>query len=154
MRLTRAGEYAVRCVLFLSGRGKGAVINRKEIARQMEIPEQFLTKIAQNLGRAGILEIVQGARGGFRLKKSPKSLNLLEVIEAVIGEVFLSDCLMRPESCFRNRSCSVNRVWERARKQLRETLRETTFSGLLDEESCFPAPLIPMDQIKKTASGR
>jgi Rrf2 family iron-sulfur cluster assembly transcriptional regulator len=59
------------------------------------------------------------------------------VVEAVIGTIFLNDCLMRPESCKRSRSCSVNRVWEKAKNQLRETLKEITFDQLLKEENCF-----------------
>jgi DNA-binding IscR family transcriptional regulator len=33
----------------------------------MDIPAQFLGKIAQQLARAGIIEIVQGSKGGYRL---------------------------------------------------------------------------------------
>lgn len=130
MRLTRAGEYAVRCVLYLSALGNGVVASRKEIAREMDIPDQFLCKIAQQLSRAGILEIVQGPKGGFRLLISPDKMSLLEVVEAVIGEIFLNDCLMRPDSCARSHTCTVNKVWEKARNQLRDTLRETTFDKL------------------------
>ena len=32
MRLTRAGEYAVRCMLYLSKKGQGNLISRQEIA--------------------------------------------------------------------------------------------------------------------------
>ena len=64
MKLTRAGEYAVRCLLYLSTQGIGVVCKRKQIAVKMDIPDQFLGKIAQQLARAGFLEIVQGARGG------------------------------------------------------------------------------------------
>jgi len=58
-------------------------------------------------------------------------------VEAVTGEIFLNDCLMRPDSCARSGSCAMNMVWERARNQLRETLREATFEKLLKDESCL-----------------
>ena len=137
MRLTRAGEYAVRCVLYLSSQGQGVVCNRKKIAEAMDIPDPFLGKIAQQLARAGLIEIVQGSKGGLRLVASPEAISLLEVVEAVIGEIFLNDCLMRPESCNRSNTCAVHWVWEKARNQLRETLRDATFARLLREDSCF-----------------
>ena len=137
MRLTRAGEYAVRCVLYLSAQKEEEMATRKEIALAMDIPEQFLSKIAQQLSRAGILQIVQGSKGGFRLVVSPEKLSLLDVVEAVTGEILLNDCLLRPDSCARSCVCSVNRVWEKARDQLRNTLRGATFAGLLKEEHCF-----------------
>jgi Rrf2 family protein len=137
MRLTRAGEYAVRCMLYLSRLGMGKVVSRMEIARAMDIPSQFLGKIAQQLARGGYLEIVQGPKGGFRLVVAPENLTLLGVIEAIIGEIYLNDCLMRPESCHRSPACTVYQVWQKARRQLRETLEQTTFADLLTETSCF-----------------
>ena len=136
MRLTRAGEYAVRCVLYLASKGVGIICNRKQIAAEMDIPDQFLGKIAQQLARAGFLEIVQGAKGGLKLAVAPQNLTLLDVVEAVIGEIFLNDCVIRPESCRRSQACTVHQVWETARSQLRDTLREATFASLLTEDSC------------------
>jgi DNA-binding IscR family transcriptional regulator len=71
--------------------------------------------------------------------RSPETLSLLDVVEAVTGEIFLNDCIMRPESCFRSPGCSIHRVWEKAREQLRNTLRKATFAKMLEEETCFPS---------------
>jgi len=150
MRLTRAGEYAVRCVLYLSSCPKQEVVSRKEIAEAMDIPEQFLGKIAQRLARSGIVEIVQGARGGFRLLRPPDKLTLLNVVEATIGEIFLNDCLMNPGICMRSAACAVNKIWERARDQLRETLGKATFKSLLDSQSCM-SPSLPSRAKTKAA---
>ncbi len=140
IRLTRAGEYGVRCILFLAGNGQGKVVGRVEIAQAMDIPEQFLSKIAQQLARSGFIEIIQGAKGGYRLLFSPDKLSLLDVVESVTGEIFLNDCVMRPDSCFRSPECSIHRVWEKAREQLRNTLREATFAKLIEDETCiFPS---------------
>ena len=137
MRLIRAGEYAIRCMLYLSCLGVGKIGSRMEIAQAMDIPAQFLSKIAQQLARAGYIEIVQGPKGGFRLIMPTEKVNLLGVIEAVIGEIYLNDCLMRPDSCHRSPTCNVYQVWEKARRQLRQTLEETTFASLQTESSCF-----------------
>lgn len=137
MRLTRAGEYAVRCMLYLSCLGVNRIGSRMKIAKAMDIPPQFLVKIAQQLARANYIEIVQGPKGGFRLIVPPEKVTLLGVIEAVIGEIYLNDCVMRPDSCYRSSTCSVYRVWQKARRQLRQTLKETTFASLQAEPSCF-----------------
>ena len=137
MRLSRAAEYAVRCMLYLSVSGRGVLVSRRTVATQMDIPEQFLGKIAQQLARAGLIEIIQGAKGGFRLAVPPDHLNLLTVIEAVIGEIFLNDCIVRPESCDRSPTCKVHVVWDNVRSQLRDSLRNVTFSTLIDESPAF-----------------
>ena len=137
MRLIRAGEYAIRCMLYLSCLGVGKIGSRMEIAQAMDIPAQFLSKIAQQLARAGYIEIVQGPKGGFRLIIPTEKVTLLGVIEAVTGKIYLEDCQMRPDSCHRSPTCNVYQVWEKARRQLRQTLEETTFASLQTESSCF-----------------
>lgn len=136
MRLTRAGEYAVRCVMCLAKNGTDKIVSRHEVSASGNIPPHFLAKIAQQLSRAGIIEILQGARGGYRLLIPPEKLSLLDVIEAIIGEIFLNDCVVRPESCHASSSCAVNSVWLKARDQLRQTLDQVTFAELIEDESC------------------
>ena len=106
---------------------------QSQIATAMDIPGPFLGKIAQQLARAGYIEILQGARGGLKLVVSPEKLTLLDIVETVIGEIFLNDCLLRPDACNRSRSCAAHHVWNKARDQLRTTLREATFADLLKE---------------------
>jgi len=135
MRLTRAGEYAIRCISYLASQDSGIVSKRKQIAEAMDIPDQFLGKIAQQLAQAGLIEIVQGSKGGLRLVIPPGKITMLEVIEAVIGEIFLNDCIFRPDSCNRSNTCAAHQVWQKARDQLRDTLREATFDKLCSERN-------------------
>jgi Rrf2 family iron-sulfur cluster assembly transcriptional regulator len=137
MRLTRAGEYAVRCVLYLSKKGKGILVSRKEIADHAVIPPHFLAKIAQDLAKAGMIEIRQGSRGGFSLLVEPRDITLLSVVETMIGEIFLNDCVVRPDSCEATSGCAVHNVWMQARDQLRDTLRNVTFAQLLEQPVCI-----------------
>ena len=140
MRLTRAGEYAVRCVLYLARHGKGVLVSRQEIADQAEVPSHFLAKIAQQLARLGIIEVRQGARGGYVLLKDPARLTMLEVIEGIIGEISLNDCVGRPDSCHNSPTCVVHQVWCTANEQLRTTLQQVTFATLLKNEECCIVP--------------
>ncbi|HHD63170.1 MAG TPA: Rrf2 family transcriptional regulator [Desulfobulbaceae bacterium] len=139
MRLTRAAEYAIRCMVYLSKQGTGILTSRQEIAERADIPTHFLAKIAQDLARAGFIEIKQGARGGFILLKPPEMISLLEVVETMIGEIYLNDCVARPSSCKIAYECAVHRVWMNARDQLRETLALVDFAQLVKEESCLAA---------------
>ena len=138
MRLTRAAEYAIRCILYLAKKGQGVLTSRRDIAENAEIPLHFLAKIAQDLAKAGFIEIRQGAKGGFSLIRNPEDITLLEVVETMIGEIYLNDCIARPSSCNIMDACAVHRVWIKARVQLRNTLREVTFAQLVHDRSCIP----------------
>jgi len=148
MRLTRAAEYAIRCMVYLAKQGRGILTSRQEIAQQADIPAHFLAKIAQDLAKAGFIKIKQGARGGFILLKDPAKISLLEVVETMIGEIFLNDCVARPSSCKVTYSCAVHQVWLDARDQLRETLGRVDFAQLVEKESCIPA--FPASELNST----
>lgn len=96
MRLTREGEYGIRCRLYLCRACPDRIVSRKEVAAEMDIPEQFLANVAKRLATQGFLEILQGVRGGYRLLVRPEDLTLLDVVEAMEGEIFLNECLMLP----------------------------------------------------------
>lgn len=137
MKITRAAEYAVRCVLYLAQKEKGELVTRQEISEGADIPAKFLAKIAQDLAKAQLLEIKQGAKGGFRLLQVPQKITLLQVVEIMIGEIYLNDCASNPGSCRASSNCSVNRIWIKARTELRNTLAAANFADLAKQKSCF-----------------
>lgn len=138
MRLTRAGEYAIRCISYLSSKGVGVSIPKQEVVERGEIPASFLSKIAQDLSKAGLIEIKQGAKGGYVLLKDPQSISLLEVVEIMIGKIYLNDCVGRPAACPSSPRCLVHRVWDKASEQLRETLANANFAQLSKQSFCIP----------------
>jgi Rrf2 family transcriptional regulator, iron-sulfur cluster assembly transcription factor len=141
MRLTRAGEYAIRCITYLSKKGVGVFAKKLEISQNAEIPAGFLAKIVQDLGKAGLLEIKQGSKGGYCLIRDPREITLLEVVEIMIGRIYLNDCVVRPKRCPSNPRCKVHRVWDDASSQLRENLANTNFAHLIEEDYCVSGDL-------------
>jgi len=149
MRLTRAGEYAIRCMIYLAHNGKGVLVSKQEICERAEIPGHFLAKIAQELAKAQLITITQGPKGGYALLPRPESVSLLRVVEVMIGEIFLNDCIDRPQSCTVSKSCSVHKVWATARNQLRDTLAAVNLAELSEKESCIPVFPIPLGSNSK-----
>jgi Rrf2 family protein len=127
MKLTRASEYAIRCVAFLSSIDKGVVASRARVASEMDIPSHFLAKIAQQLQKGGIITIAQGSRGGLALARPAAEITVLDVVEALMGPIGLNECVLHPGKCHRVGGCSINRVWVTATKQMRATLSSANF---------------------------
>lgn len=130
MQLTRQGEYAVRTIYALAA-AEGRIIPQREIARIQEIPEAFLAKVAQILGRAGLVVNIRGAQGGMALAKPAATITLRDVVEAVEGPIALNQCLQGPGSCSRQEVCSVHRVWVRAQEAMLKELGSVTFAELV-----------------------
>ena len=132
MKITKAADYAIRCCQHLSGYAVGVLVSRKEVSDAMEIPSPFLGKIAQQLARAGVIEIIQGARGGYKLLVDPEDLSLLTIIEAVMGPIPLNECAVDAESCSRSVTCSVHGVWKEILEEFRMQLDARKLANLPD----------------------
>lgn len=133
MEITREEDYAVRCVLMLS-RAPEKIFVVSEISRSMSIPKAFLAKIMQKLVRAGIVESIRGVKGGFRLKKMPENITLLEIIKAISGGIPVNRCVVDRRSCNRMRRCSVHPVWVDLQKVILEKLDSVNFKELVLKE--------------------
>ena len=113
MRLTRAGEYAIRCMVYLAFKGQGILVVKQEIVAKADIPGPFLSKIVQDLAHAHLIEICQGPKGGYVLIKDPAKITLLDVVEVMIGKIQLNDCVGRPGTCSASSHCRVHQVGRR-----------------------------------------
>ncbi len=133
MKINRATDYGVRLMVYLATEG-GKTVPRAEVSSAMDIPSEFLAKIAQHLARAGLLEIKQGRMGGYRLKRSPEEITLLEIVEALEGEIFLNICVGDPKACRFSSTCKVHLVWKAAREGLRDLLGSIRLTNLIIKE--------------------
>lgn len=124
IRLTRQGEYAVRCVLELA-RNYGKRLSTKDVAIRQEIPAMFLTKILGRLISSGLVTSQRGPGGGIMLAKPPDAITLREVIESIEGPFALNECLGEAGQCGRKEHCKVHQVWWRAQQALLRELDVT-----------------------------
>jgi Rrf2 family protein len=71
----------------------------RELAERLCVSHSHLAKVMQRLVAAGLLDSERGARGGFRLAKAADHVTLLEVWEALDGELGDSRCLFERPVC-------------------------------------------------------
>jgi Rrf2 family protein len=108
----------------------GSRPNRAELAVAAECPEQFLSKVLQNLTRAGLITSHRGNTGGFELPRSRRAASILEVVEAVEGPIRLNLCLTSGHACDRQSWCPAQNVWAEAQKAMSEVLQKATIGEL------------------------
>lgn len=133
MELTRAADYALRGVLYLSLQPEGSLCVISEIAEQMEIPEGFLARIFQILAKSGIIRSHRGKKGGFSLALPAEEIDMQKVIETMEGPIHLNRCLNGFGDCQRGHLCSLHDVWRRIQEQVITTLGETNFAELAQQ---------------------
>jgi Rrf2 family transcriptional regulator, iron-sulfur cluster assembly transcription factor len=130
MQLTRAADYATRVMVHLAGLPPGSRASLPELAAAVEVPDHFLSKVLQALGRNGLIQSQRGASGGFVLSADPERISLLDVVEAIEGPIRLNLCLGPGEGCTRISRCPVHLVWANAQDALVGVLRSASIAGL------------------------
>jgi Rrf2 family protein len=130
MELTRKGEYAIRGIVYLASRPMDQVCLLSDIAAAVDVPPTFLAKIFQQFSKIGLVKSYRGTGGGFILGRSPETITLLEVVEAVEGPIVPNRCVIKAGECPRDTSCQVHPVWVRVQGQVRDILAKVSLQEL------------------------
>jgi Rrf2 family protein len=152
-------EWAVHVLLSLAWLEDDEPVSTADLARSYGLRPTYLNKQLQALVRAGILESVPGARGGFRLARPPGKITMMDVVAAIEGpsEAFRCTEIRRqgmgeqaPRSAFEE-MCAVQASMRRAELAWRKELAAQTVADV-----CAEADLHAPDaaRIARRAYGR
>jgi len=138
--ITRATEYAIRAILYMSRQPAGEIVYKKDICKAQDITPAFLTKILQPLIKDGIVGSQRGVGGGFYLAKAPAEITLLDIVKSQEGPVYLNQCLVEGESCEREFFCPVHGAWAEIRHSFMATLARYDFASLAAKQEQLHPP--------------
>ena len=130
--LSQTAEYALRAVLYLAEHGGAEPKPTRvdEIAGNLGIPANYLSKTLQTLVKERVLRSVRGPHGGFCLAVAPEKITLFQVV-APYGDLDADRrCLLgRPECSDRN-PCPAHHAWKQTSDQLAAFFRTTTVADV------------------------
>ena len=131
MQLNITTDYAIRMVLYLATVGRAA--GSGEIASAMGIPRNMMATMSPKLRRAGIIQAVRGANGGYTLCRAPEDISLSQIVNAMEGTTRLNRCLEDDHFCSRGaaETCPVRKFYVGIQKLLDETFQEETIAKLM-----------------------
>ena len=135
MQITRQADYAIRAVLYLARLKPDERAATSQVAKEQRIPPSFLAKIISQLSIAGLLHTSRGARGGVALARPPKDINLLDVVEAIDGPIYLNECVNDNGGCGFGDDCPLKPIWCETQEHLVNRLKETRFDMLVKGHS-------------------
>jgi Rrf2 family protein len=127
-------EYAIRALVYIFLQNKdGKRPGFKEIAREIDSPEQFTAKILQLLAREKLISSMKGRGGGFFFKDISIPLNLHEVVRVVEGEEFFTRCGFGLNHCDQGNPCPLHDEYSRLREGYYKMLTGQTIQSLADK---------------------
>lgn len=135
-------EYALRAMAHLVGcdvAGQGGQ-NLEQIAARTEVPLAYLSKVLQNLGRAGLVISQRGIGGGFRLARSAESITILEVVNAVEPVQRITTCPLGLAAHGTN-LCPLHAKMDAALEFIEAQFADTTLAELVGDTTQNKGPL-------------
>ncbi len=128
LKLTTRGQYSVKALLDLRLQASQAPVSVKAIAKRQDLPAPYLEKLLIELRRAGIVQSMRGAQGGYCLARPPEQISLGQILEAV-GES-ISPILAQQPDASQTEDWVTFSLWKRLNLKLKETLQSISLEDL------------------------
>ena len=133
MKISTKGRYAVRVMLDLALNNTGECIKVKEIAARQDISEKYLEQIIASLSKAGYVNSVRGAQGGYRLSRDPEDYTVGMILRVTEGSLAPVACLdPGAEICERCDTCETLEVWKELAKAIDSVVDGVTLADLAE----------------------
>jgi Rrf2 family protein len=139
MRVTTWTEYSLIISLHLAKRGPGGggPVAARELADLERLPADYVEQILLRLRRAGLVESVRGAKGGYFLAKDPTAISVRDIMTASEHQTFEINCDTHPVDALRcspGATCSIRPVWHALQQRVDNLLAGITLADLMKEE--------------------
>ena len=141
MRITTWTEYSLIITLHLARRqalADESKVAARELAQAEGLPADYTEQIFLRLRRAGLVQSVRGAKGGYFLSRRPDQITVCDVMNASERQTFEVNCDLHPvddERCAPATACSIRPLWNELHRRIDEYLSGITLADLLKQES-------------------
>lgn len=129
---SQTAEYALRAVVWLAGSPADERLGVRQIAEGTQVPMSYLSKVLQNLSRAGLVTSKRGVGGGHFLARAASEITVLEVINAVDPIQRIKGCPLGLAS-HQERLCGMHARLDHAMGLVEETLGQSTIADIVSQ---------------------
>lgn len=146
MHVSRKADYAVRSLAYLAADPARRIL-LAEIAREVSVPQAFLSKIMKELVSGELVSSQPGPGGGYRLARGADEISFRDILELVEGPWNLVPCQDEAEgACILIANCSQVTVWDRIRAEMLEVLSKYRLADVRHDPRIIEAvTLIQLD---------
>jgi Rrf2 family protein len=126
-----SATHALRAVAWLAAREDGDAVLGRDLARKIDVPAHYLSKVLATLARGGVLTASRGVKGGYRLARKASRIKLVDVVLPFEGKRARPGCLLRPDRpCSESRACSAHHSWADVKRSYLDFLEKTTVEDI------------------------
>jgi len=129
--ITRDTDYAIRALCYIA-KHKEETVSAAELVGALKIPRPFLRKILQILNKKRLLDSYKGKDGGFRLKKKPEDILLLDLMKIFQGPFALNEHIFKNKPCHDMKKCKLKKKLDIIEKYIASELSQISLKSLLN----------------------
>jgi len=135
MKLSTKGRYGLRALIDLAAHGGGETVSLASISARQNISEAYLEQLMRSLRKAGLIESVRGAGGGYRLAKSADRISVGDALRALEGDLKAVACsaFYGDEGCAGADRCVTKYVWKRVNDAIENTVDSIMINELAND---------------------
>lgn len=133
LKLTKGTSYAFHVIYYMAQHLDEYPIQLKELAKALDLPQNYLSKVLQTLNKANIVNSFRGAKRGYKLAKKPEDITFLEIIEIFEGPINGNLCLLDLDSCIFG-ECVLNGAMNSLIDSVKSILSKTTIKEEFDSK--------------------
>lgn len=131
MIVSTRGRYALQVMTELAEIGSDNYVPMKDIAAKQNLPLKYLEQILPLLTKGGLVEGLQGKKGGYRLCRAPEEYTIGEILRRTEGDFAPVSCLEEGADCCRGSACRTHPVWANLQKLIDNYFDSITLADLL-----------------------
>ncbi|MGP1433139.1 MAG: RrF2 family transcriptional regulator [Catonella sp.] len=129
MKISTKGRYGLKAVLDIAMHDEAASVS--SIAARQLISENYLERLIAMLKKAGIVNSLRGAQGGYVLARPAEEISVGEVLRALEGDLNPVDCAEIDGSlCEGSDTCVTKFVWKRIADSINQAVDSLMLSEL------------------------
>ena len=129
MLISQTVEYALRAMVVLADRPDEPQV-AQVIAQRTCVPAGYLSKVLQQLGRAGLVKAQRGLGGGWTLARPPDEISILEVMNVVDPIQRITTCPLGIKSHGKN-LCPLHRKLDDALRLVEQAFGSTSLADVV-----------------------
>lgn len=149
MKVSRRTTYGIMAVIDLAMNGKDVPVQARAIATRQAIPIKFLEQVLHSLKKAGLIDSLRGAQGGYRLLKEPSALSVADILEVLDGPVLHHAVHQNPafDRHPPKQELLLGYVWKQVAEAEHDVLHRITINELASRQHAIEQHRNPMYHI-------
>lgn len=129
MNLTAKSRYALKIMMDLAASDLETIQQRHKIAERQRISVDFMDHVMAKLRASGLVTSTRGRNGGFHLQRSPKDINLWDIISSVEDHIYPVRCI--DEQCHLEHDCISHDVWNEVVQSIRNEMSQKSLDEMV-----------------------